>query len=102
MSKLLQVVREELAELHPGLRTVQLVMAFLPFNTFGRVRVMLLRLLGCRIGQGTLIAGRPSIDRIVNRDIPGGSVGPEFPFWRLTSRMIVEVFDDQLRVDRAR
>jgi maltose O-acetyltransferase len=58
LKKLLAVAREELRGIHPRYRVAQLLVSCLPQNSFCRVRTMLYRLAGLRIGKGTLVLGR--------------------------------------------
>jgi len=58
LSKLLAVAHEELGAIHPRYLLVQLFVSCLPQNSFCRVRTLLYRLAGLRIGQGTVILGK--------------------------------------------
>jgi maltose O-acetyltransferase len=61
LKKLLAVAGEELQGIHPRYLLVQLLVACLPQNSFCRVRTLLYRLAGLRLGKGTLILGRLSL-----------------------------------------
>jgi maltose O-acetyltransferase len=65
--KLWQVLREELAGLHPRLFVVRLLLAPLPVHVGSRLRIRGLRLAGFQIGQGTVMWGLPLITG--NRDL---------------------------------
>jgi acetyltransferase-like isoleucine patch superfamily enzyme len=58
LSKLLAVAHEELDAIHPRYLVVQFFVSFLPQNSFCRVRTLLYRFAGLRIGEGTVILGR--------------------------------------------
>jgi maltose O-acetyltransferase len=57
--KLSRVIREESAGLHVRLLIAKLLLAWLPIDTGGRLRVILLRNAGFRIGKETIMAGTP-------------------------------------------
>jgi maltose O-acetyltransferase len=57
--KILRTLRSEFAAYHVGLRLVQLASLPLPIYVGSRVRTGLLRLIGFRIGRGTLVFGHP-------------------------------------------
>jgi maltose O-acetyltransferase len=59
--KLRQLLREEFAGLHLRLIIARTLLALLPFHVGGRVRPLVLRLVGFRIGRGTVMAGTPTI-----------------------------------------
>jgi maltose O-acetyltransferase len=61
MRRLREVVAEELANFHPRLGIAVALTRLLPPFVGSRVRVSLLRLGGCRIGAGTLVAGRVTV-----------------------------------------
>lgn len=61
MGKLWTVVKEEVAWLHPRLALVNAALHLLPPFVGNRIRAYLLRLIGFRIDQGTLIWGVPTI-----------------------------------------
>ncbi len=59
--KIGQVLRAEFAGLHPRLALARLLLALLPIHVGGRLRVWILRLIGFRLGRGTIMAGTPTI-----------------------------------------
>ncbi len=61
MSKLIQILKEEFREIHPRLLLAQALMAPLPVYVGGRLRTALLRMVGFRIGEGTVFWGAPTI-----------------------------------------
>lgn len=61
MNKLIRILREELAGLHPRLLLARMLLAPLPIHVGGRVRVMVLRLIGFSIGPRTLVCSTPII-----------------------------------------
>ncbi len=61
LTKLWQVMREELGNLHPRLLLVQLLLAPLPLQVGSRLRTYGLRLAGFRIGHGSTMCGMPRI-----------------------------------------
>jgi maltose O-acetyltransferase len=61
MAKLRQLFREEFAGLHLRVLAARLVLAPLPIHVGGRVRARVFRLIGFRIGRGTIIAGVPTV-----------------------------------------
>ncbi|MBX3013824.1 MAG: acyltransferase [Caldilineaceae bacterium] len=61
MKHLWHVLREEVAEYHLRLQLAQLLMAPLPPHVGNRLRAALLRLIGFRIGRGTVFWGTPTI-----------------------------------------
>jgi maltose O-acetyltransferase len=56
-----QLLREEFAGLHLRLLFARLLLGLLPIHVGGRVRTVILRLAGFRIGHGTVMAGTPVI-----------------------------------------
>jgi maltose O-acetyltransferase len=61
LQRLREVIAEELANFHPRLTIALALVRLLPPFVGSRLRVTLLRFAGCRIGAGTLIAGRVSV-----------------------------------------
>jgi maltose O-acetyltransferase len=61
MRRVLQLIREELYGFQPRLLLARLVISLLPEHTCSRLRTMLLRRAGFRIGHGTTFAGMPAI-----------------------------------------
>jgi maltose O-acetyltransferase len=61
LPRLREVAAEELANFHPRLGLALALIRLLPPFVGSRTRVSLLRLAGCRIGAGTLIAGRITV-----------------------------------------
>lgn len=61
MSKISQILHEEFKELHPKLLLAQALMALLPVYVGGRLRTALLRMVGFKIGEGTVFWGAPTI-----------------------------------------
>lgn len=61
MAKLRQVLRQELAGLHPRLQLARLLLWPLPPNTGSRLRRTVLAGIGFDIGQGTTFLGMPTI-----------------------------------------
>lgn len=61
LSKLGQVLREELGGLHLRLLLARLLLVPLPSDVGGRLRVLVLRLAGLSIGHGTIMVGTPKI-----------------------------------------
>lgn len=61
MKQLWHVLHSEIAELHIRLQVAQLAMRLLPSHVGNRLRVALLRLIGFRIGRGTVMWGAPTI-----------------------------------------
>jgi maltose O-acetyltransferase len=59
--KIRQLLREEFAGVHLRLLMARILLAPLPIHVGGRVRAMILRLIGFQIGRGTIIAGMPTI-----------------------------------------
>lgn len=59
--KIRQLLREEFAGLHLRLIIARTLLAPLPFHVGGRVRPLVLRLVGFQIGRGTVMAGTPTI-----------------------------------------
>jgi maltose O-acetyltransferase len=59
--RLREVVAEELSNFHPRLGIALALIRLLPPFVGARLRVSLLRFAGCRIGAGTLIAGRITV-----------------------------------------
>lgn len=57
MSRLRRVISEELGGLTPRRVWLGVVNAVLPRRAFGRVRALLYRRAGCRLGPGTILAG---------------------------------------------
>jgi maltose O-acetyltransferase len=55
------VVAEEFTNFHPRLGIALALIRLLPPFLFSRLRASLLRFAGCRIGAGTLIAGRITV-----------------------------------------
>ena len=80
LTKLWQVMREELGNLHPRLLLVQLLLAPLPLQVGSRLRTYGLRLAGFRIGHGSTMCGMPRITGScdlysklkIGRDCPSG------------------------------
>jgi maltose O-acetyltransferase len=58
LRRLLAVAAEELHSIQPRYLLAQLFVSCLPQNSFCRVRTLLYRLAGLRIGKGTVILGR--------------------------------------------
>jgi maltose O-acetyltransferase len=61
MRRLLQLIREELYGFQPRLMLVRLLVSLLPEHTCSRLRAIMLRRAGFKIGRGTLFAGMPSM-----------------------------------------
>jgi maltose O-acetyltransferase len=59
--KIRQLLREEFAGIHLRLLMARILLAPLPIHVGGRVRAMILRLIGFQIGRGTIMAGMPTI-----------------------------------------
>lgn len=55
------VLREEVAQTRPRLVLARLLTSFLPLPAGGRLRAIALRLAGCRIGKGVVLASMPRI-----------------------------------------
>ncbi len=60
-SKLRRVLREELGPIHTRYLLIQLCVSLLPHNSLNRVRTILYRFAGFRIGRGALILGKLSL-----------------------------------------
>jgi maltose O-acetyltransferase len=60
-SKIRQLLREEFAGIHLRLLMARILLAPLPIHVGGRLRAMILRLIGFQIGRGTIMAGMPTI-----------------------------------------
>jgi len=58
LKKLLLVAADEVHAIHPRYLLVQLFVSFLPHNSFCRVRTVLYRFAGFKIGKGALILGK--------------------------------------------
>ncbi|MEZ4727788.1 MAG: acyltransferase [Caldilineaceae bacterium] len=61
MKRLWQLLHSEIREFHPRLQLAQIAMSPLPPHVGSRLRVSLLRLIGFRIGRGTVMWGAPTI-----------------------------------------
>ena len=61
MGRLQRVISEELSGLHPKLLLARALLWPLPIETGGRVRTLALKLIGFKIGHGTIMAGTPTI-----------------------------------------
>jgi maltose O-acetyltransferase len=61
MGKMMRVLLDELDGLHIRLILARLVLAPLPIHVGDRLRVRVLRLIGFRIGRGSLMTGTPTI-----------------------------------------
>jgi maltose O-acetyltransferase len=61
LPRMREVIAEELANFHPRLGIALALIRLLPPFLFSRLRTSLLRFAGCRIGTGTLIAGRITV-----------------------------------------
>jgi maltose O-acetyltransferase len=61
LHRLREVLAEELVNFHPRLGIALALIRLLPPFVGNRLRVSLLRFAGCRIGAGTLIAGRVTV-----------------------------------------
>jgi acetyltransferase-like isoleucine patch superfamily enzyme len=59
--KIRQLLREEFAGIHLRLLIARMLLALLPIHVGGRVRTMILKLIGFQIGRGTIMAGMPTI-----------------------------------------
>jgi maltose O-acetyltransferase len=59
--KIRQLLRAEFAGLHPRLAIARMLLGLLPIHVGGRVRGLVFRLIGFRIGRGTIMAGTPTI-----------------------------------------
>jgi len=68
LKKFLAVVREELQGIHPRYQLTQMLVSCLPQNSFCRVRTLLYRMAGLRIGKGTVLFGRLTLNS--NGSIP--------------------------------
>jgi maltose O-acetyltransferase len=62
LKKLLAVARDELGAIHARYLMVQFLVSFLPQNSFCRVRTLLYRLAGFRIGKGSVIFGKLTLN----------------------------------------
>jgi maltose O-acetyltransferase len=60
-TKIWQLLRAELEGVHLRLLIAQILLAPLPIHVGGRLRAIILRLAGFRIGRGTIMAGTPTI-----------------------------------------
>lgn len=58
--KLVDIARTEFFGLQPGWTIFRLILALLPAGAFLRLRGLLLRLYGMRVGAGVLVAGTPA------------------------------------------
>lgn len=58
--KIRQLFREEFAGLHLRLVVARTLLALLPYHVGGRVRAVVLRMVGFKIGRGTVMAGTPT------------------------------------------
>lgn len=56
-----ELLRAEFAGLHPRLTLARMLLGLLPIHVGGRVRSSVLRLIGFRIGRGTIMAATPTI-----------------------------------------
>jgi maltose O-acetyltransferase len=56
--KLLRIISEELRSVHPRYLLAQCLVSLLPHNSLSRVRTILYRMGGLKIGGGTLILGK--------------------------------------------
>ncbi len=56
-----ELLRAELAGLHPRLAVARMLLWLLPIHVGGRVRSSVLRMIGFRIGRGTIMAATPTI-----------------------------------------
>jgi maltose O-acetyltransferase len=76
LRRLREVAAEELSNFHPRLGIALALIRLLPPFVGSRLRVSLLRFAGCRIGGGTLIAGRITViggaDPAANLDVGAG------------------------------
>ena len=61
LNKVWQVVREEVAALHPRLQAFAIAQALLPKRASGLARARLFALVGFRVGPGTQLHGPPRI-----------------------------------------
>jgi maltose O-acetyltransferase len=59
--KAADVIRRELAPLHPRVRLAQILTAPLPIYVASRLRTSVLRMVGFRIGPGTMFFGNPVV-----------------------------------------
>ena len=59
--KFRQLLGSEFAGLHPRLTIARMLLAPLPIHVGGRLRSAILRLIGFRIGRGTIMASTPTI-----------------------------------------
>ncbi len=59
--KLLKVVRQETVQWHFKWYAVEVVLAMLPINVFGRIRTQLMRAAGFRIGTATVFSNTPKL-----------------------------------------
>jgi len=59
LKKISQLAHEELQGLHPRLLIAQILLAPLPDYVGGRIRTVIYRLVGFKIGHGTTFAGAP-------------------------------------------
>ena len=58
LKKLLQVAADEVHAIHPRYLMIQLLVSVLPHNSLCRVRTLLYRFIGFKIGKGALILGK--------------------------------------------
>jgi maltose O-acetyltransferase len=61
LQKIFQVLREETIGFHPRLMLAQAILAPLPYYAGSRLRVLVFRALGFRIGPGTVMWGTPTL-----------------------------------------
>jgi len=59
--RLRRVIREEFAGLHPKLMLARMLLGLLPIDMGGRIRTLVLKLAGFKIGHGTIMAGTPTV-----------------------------------------
>jgi maltose O-acetyltransferase len=60
-SRLKQLLSAEFAGIHPRLTIARMLLVLLPIHVGGRVRSLILRLIGFQIGRGTIMAATPTI-----------------------------------------
>jgi maltose O-acetyltransferase len=73
--KIVQLLREEFAGFHLRLLVAQAILAPLPIRVGGRVRALILRLIGFQIDRGTIFAGMPTMtgERNIYKNLVIGS-----------------------------
>jgi maltose O-acetyltransferase len=92
LKKLLHVLADEIHAIHPRYLMVQLLVSMLPHNSLCRVRTVLYRLVGFKIGKGALILGKLTLTcdgPIANRLSIGAGSRINSPFYAELNAPIV-------------